>query len=70
MSAINSFPPLPRDVDDSALSQRFHPWGEPRHPGSLSTDIQRCQHWHDMDAYHSTPENSPLHHDSRCELHN
>lgn len=62
--------PLPRDVEDSALSDRFHEWGEPRYPRLLATDVERCQHWHDVDAYYSIPSDSPLHHDSLCVLHN
>lgn len=59
MSALTS-PSIP-DSEES---------GGPDNPGALASDVERCQHWHDMDAYHSTPRHSPLHHDSRCVLHN
>ena len=57
---------LTRDMDTPALD-RHHPWGEPRHPGAMASSVELCQHWQDMDAYHSTPVGSPLHHDWRCE---
>lgn len=61
---------LTRDVTDSALDHRFHEWGAPRYPGALATKAELCQHWRDMDSYHGTATDSPLHHDHRCELHN
>ena len=42
---------------------------EPKHPGSLATDRELCEHWHALDVYFSTSEMSPLHHDNRCEVH-
>jgi len=42
---------------------------EPKHPGQLARDSELCAHWHALDAYYSTSEMSPLHHDNRCEVH-
>jgi hypothetical protein len=42
---------------------------EPTHPGQLATGDQLCNFWKAMDVHYSTPANSPLHHDNRCEEH-
>lgn len=42
---------------------------EPKFPGSLATDAELCKHWQEVDAYWGTNVDSPLHHDSRCEIH-
>lgn len=41
---------------------------EPIHPGTLATDAELCKFWHDMDGHFGTSNESPLHHDTRCEV--
>jgi hypothetical protein len=42
---------------------------EPKHPGQLATDAEMCAFDKAMDAFYSTSEMSPLHHDNRCKMH-
>lgn len=49
-------------LTDSALLPAGPAW-----PGQLASPAELCWYWSAMDAHHSTPTDSPLHHNNRCE---
>lgn len=40
----------------------------PKAPSYPYSSADYCKFLKEMDAYHETPKNSPLHHDNRCVL--
>lgn len=42
---------------------------EPRHPGTLASNAEKCRHWHELDAHFGTERGDYMHHDWRCEIH-
>lgn len=58
----------------TALSLTKHPVSptrptepSPPFPTALATHAEWCAHWKALDHFHTTPADSPLHHDNRCE---